>query len=46
VHVVANAGLTSSLIEDREDITTRYLTPIETQIPLSQRFRLVIARAL
>jgi methyltransferase (TIGR00027 family) len=46
VHVVANAGFTSSLIEDREDITTRYLTPIGTQIPLSERFRLVIARAL
>ena len=41
---VRAAGFTEARIEERETLEARYVSPIETKIPLSHRFRLVTAR--
>jgi len=44
VQTIRDAGFGEALVEEREEIEHRYLTPLETSIPLSHRFRLVVAR--
>ncbi len=44
IRAIRVAGFSEARVEDREEIERRYLSPIETAIPLSHRFRLVVAR--
>ncbi len=44
IDAIRMAGYSEALVEEREDVERRYLTPLKTEIPLSHRFRLVVAR--
>lgn len=43
VLAILEAGFGHALIEEREELERRYVAPLETHIPLSHRFRLVVA---
>jgi len=44
IHTVQESGFPDVLVEERQELERRYLAPLETDIPLSHRFRLVVAR--
>ena len=43
VEVILAAGFEQAIVEEREDLIARYIAPLQTSIPLSERFRLVAA---